>query len=71
VEQVFEWPAGTAVSDKYKREFEIPVPAGGRLPNPFPVRIEATAHKEGTSDAAYVSVDTIVISAANPKLASN
>lgn len=71
VEQVIEWPTGTTESGIFKREMEIAVPAGGRLPNPFEVSIEAVAHKDGAADAAYVSVDTVVISAANPKLAAN
>jgi hypothetical protein len=70
-EKILEWTSGTAVSEKFSRKLEFTLPAEGRLPDPFAVGIEAFARKEGPSDAAYVSVDTLTITAATAQVASN
>lgn len=70
-ENIVEWPLGATVSEKYRREFVLPVSSDGRLPTPLTVRVETFARKDGTSDAAYVSVDTVLISTASTRLAGN
>jgi hypothetical protein len=69
-EKAIEWPAGMAASEKFTRSINIVLPANERLPSPFPVSLEAYARKDGATDAAYVSVSTIRISADNPKVAA-
>jgi hypothetical protein len=69
-EQVIEWPAGQALSEKFRKTVDVAMPAGGRLPNPFVVGVEAYARKDGAADASYVSVDTIRVTAQHPQIAS-
>ncbi len=70
-EKTLEWPTGAAASEKFSRKLEFALPAEGRLPAPFTVSIEAYARKDGPSDAAYVSVDSLTITAANAQVVSN
>jgi len=71
-EKIIEWPEGNVASEKYTRAVEIALPAGGRLPNPFPVSVDVLARKTGYSDAVYVSVSGLTITAIEePKVASN
>lgn len=71
-EKIIEWPEGNVASEKYTRAVEITLPAGGRLPNPFPVSIDVLARKTGYADAVYVSVSGLTITAIEePKVASN
>lgn len=70
-EKMIEWPTGQAVSEKFSRKIDFALPGEGQLPAPFTVSIEAYAHKDGPSDAAYVSVDTLSITAANAQVVSN
>jgi hypothetical protein len=70
-EQIIEWETGKDVSEKFSRQVEIAIPGGGRLPNPFPVSIEALAKKDDAASAAYISVDSLTITAGNTKLAAN
>ena len=69
-EKTVEWPSGSNASEKFKRDIEIAVPAEGRLPAPFEVKVETYAKKEGASDAAYLSIDTLTITAAGDQVAS-
>ncbi len=70
-EQVIEWNAGQSISEKFRKEIVIPVAAEGQLPTPLAVRIETFAQKGGGSDAAFVSVDSLVISTAATRIAGN
>ncbi len=70
-EKTIEWAAGQAASEKFSRKIDFALPAEGRLPAPFTVSIEAYARKDGPADAAYVSVDTLTITAANAQVVSN
>ena len=71
-EQVIEWADGTVASEKFSRSISFAMPAGGNLPNPFPVSIEAVARKIGYTDAAYVSVSGMAITAVpDPRVAAN
>ena len=71
-EQVIEWAEGTVASEKFSRNVDIALPAGGRLPSPFPVSVEAMARKNGYADAAYVSVSGVTIAAVpDPRVAAN
>jgi hypothetical protein len=69
VEKIIEWPAGENASEKFSRSLDIVLPGEGRLPNPFLVSVETYARKDGQADAAYVSVDQLTITAANPQVA--
>ena len=70
-ENILEWTTGAVVSEKFNRKMEFALPAEGRLPNPFTVSIEVYARKDGPADAAYVSVDSLTITAANAQVVSN
>lgn len=71
-EQVIEWAEGTVASEKFSRSINVAMPAGGRLPSPFPVSVEALARKNGYADAAYVSVSGVTITAVpDPRVAAN
>ncbi len=70
-EKIIEWPAGQAASEKFSRNIEFVLPANGRMPNPLKVGVQAYARKNGQSDAAYVSVDSLTITAGTSQLASN
>lgn len=71
-EQVIEWAEGTVASEKFNRSISFAMPAGGNLPNPFPVSFEAVASKIGYTDAAYVSVSAVTITAVpDPRVAAN
>lgn len=70
-EKIIEWTGGASNSEKFSRKIEIALPTEGRLPSPFKVSVEAFAHKGGPADAAYVSVDSLTITAANPQVAAN
>jgi hypothetical protein len=71
-EQVIEWAEGTVASEKFSRSINIAMPAGGRLPSPFPVSVEAVVRKIGNADAAYVSVSGVSIAAVpDPRVAAN
>jgi hypothetical protein len=68
-EKTMEWPAGVEHSEAYTRTVDISVSDEGRLPNPFAVSAQAYVRKDGQSDAAYVSLESIKIIAENPKVA--
>lgn len=71
-EQVIEWAEGTVASEKFSRSISFAMPAGGSIPNPFPVSIEAEARKIGYADAVYVSVSGVTITAVpDPRVAAN
>lgn len=70
-EQVIEWGQGKQLSERFSRDIEIALPGEGRLPNPFPVSIQAFVKKDGASDAAYVSVESLTITAGGTKVAAN
>lgn len=70
-EKIIEWPPGQAASEKFSRSIEFALPAGGRLPSPLKVGVQAYARKNGQSDAAYVSVDSLTITAGTSQVASN
>ena len=65
-----EWATGEAASEKFTRSFTVTLPEAGRLPVPFAISVEAYARKDGMSDAAFVSVDTVTITAADAKVAA-
>ena len=69
-QNTIEWAPGESVSEKFTRSMTVELSDAGRLPNPFMVSIEAYARKDGTSDAAFVSIDTITITAADAKIAA-
>jgi hypothetical protein len=69
-ERTIDWAAGQEVSEKFSRSLDIAVEGDGRLPSPFAVGIEAYAKKGGEkTDAAYVSVSTVTITAQHAKIA--
>lgn len=68
-EQTIEWPAGTPASEAFTREIEIPLQTTS-LPTPFRLSARLYARKDGTSDAAYVSLDSLVVTAENPQVAA-
>lgn len=70
-EKTIEWAPGQSASEKFNRKIDFALPSEGRLPAPFIVSIEAYARKDGPSDAAYVSVETLTITAANAMVVSN
>ena len=70
-DKTIEWPAGETASEKFSRNIEFALPPEGRLPNPLKVGVQAYARKNGQSDAAYVSVDSLTITAANSQMSSN
>ena len=71
-EQVIEWAEGTVASEKFSRSISFAMPAGGSIPNPFPVSIEAEVRKIGYADAVYVSVSGVTITAVpDPRVAAN
>lgn len=69
-EQVIEWPAGTAASEKFKRTLDFAMPGNGRLPNPLTVGLAVEARKDAGGDAVYLSVASMVIAAENSKVAA-
>lgn len=71
-EQVITWPEGTVASEKFSRSISFAMPAGGKIPSPFPIGFEAEARKIGYADAAYVSVSDVTITAVpDPRVAAN
>ncbi len=68
--QTIEWPAGTAASEHFTREIDIPVQAGIRLPDPFQISAHLYARKEAQPDAAYVSLESLKVTAEHPKVAA-
>lgn len=69
-EQVIEWPAGTAASEKFKRVLDFVLPGDGRLPSPLTVGLAAEVQKEAGGDAVYLSVATMAIAVENSKVAA-
>ena len=69
-EKTIEWTDATALSEKFTKSFDIIVPGGGRLPDPFPVSAEAIASKTATGDSVFLSLNTLRIEAANPSVAA-
>jgi hypothetical protein len=69
-EKTVEWPAGQAASEKYTRTVDIVIPDRNRLPSPLAVGLQTVVHKEGQTDAAYVSIDSVTIDATTTKVAA-
>lgn len=67
--QTIEWPIGTAASEAFTKKIDIAVKAGSRLPNPFRISARLFARKDGQSDAAYVSIGSLKVTAEHPKVA--
>lgn len=68
-EKVIEWPGNAAMSEKFTRSFDVILPGGGKLPDPFPVSAEAFAQKNAATDSAFVSLNSLSITADNPLVA--
>lgn len=64
----FVWPE-TDVSEKFAKSFDVQIPGGTRLPNPFPIAAEIKVSKSGKSDAAYLSLKSLTLSTDTPKVA--
>lgn len=69
-EQTIEWPPGSSASEPFSRAIDIPVQVDSRLPNPFEVSAGLYARKDGPIDAVYISLETMKITAENPKVAA-
>ncbi len=69
-EGVIVWAASDIESGKFDRSVDIAMPAGGRLPSPFELSLEITADKKTSGDAAYVSVETMTVTAQHPQVAA-
>lgn len=64
------WTAGDVESGVFNRSVDIAMPAGGRLPSPFVLSLEIAADKKTSADAAYVSVETLTVTAQHPQIAA-
>jgi hypothetical protein len=68
-DRMIEWPRGTAVSERFSKTIDIFSGDTDRLPDPFAISARATVQKETREESAYLSLDAIIVTADNPKVA--